>query len=128
MNDQKTKIRGGALLARAFKEKGVEHAFTLAGGFCNPALEGFMECQMPVINCPHEQVAGHLADGHARITRKPTLCLVGPEGFGGVRRVWWGLKGLAGFEGFGGVGFRESSLLGFHHGFYGTQPVLGRTF
>jgi hypothetical protein len=53
---------------------------------------------------------------------------VGPEGFGGVRRVWWGLKGLAGFEGFGGVGFRESSLLGFHHGFYGTQPVLGRTF
>jgi acetolactate synthase-1/2/3 large subunit len=77
----KTQIRGGALLARAFREKGVEHVFTLAGGFCNPALEGFMECQMPVINCPHEQVAGHLADGHARVTRKPTVCLVGPEGF-----------------------------------------------
>lgn len=74
-------IRGGALLARALKEKGVDHVFTLAGGFCNPALEGFMECQMPVINCPHEQVAGHLADGHARITRKPAICLVGPEGF-----------------------------------------------
>ena len=73
--------RGGALLARALKEKGVEHAFTLAGGFCNPALEGFMECQMPIINCPHEQVAGHLADGHTRITRKPSVCLVGPEGF-----------------------------------------------
>jgi acetolactate synthase-1/2/3 large subunit len=40
-----------------------------------------MECQMSVINCPHEQVAGHLADGHARITRKPAVCLVGPEGF-----------------------------------------------
>lgn len=76
-----SKIRGGALLARALKEKGVEHAFTLAGGFCNPALEGFMECQMPVINCPHEQIAGHLADGHTRISRKPTVCLVGPEGF-----------------------------------------------
>lgn len=75
------KIRGGALLARALKEKGVDHAFTLAGGFCNPALEGFMECQMPVVNCPHEQVAGHLADGHTRITRKPSVCLVGPEGF-----------------------------------------------
>ncbi|MCY4166699.1 MAG: thiamine pyrophosphate-binding protein [Rhodobacter sp.] len=74
-------IRGGALLARALKEKGLDHAFTLAGGFCNPALEGFMECQMPVINCPHEQVAGHLADGHTRITRKPSVCLVGPEGF-----------------------------------------------
>lgn len=77
----KPKIRGGALLARALKEKGVDHVFTLAGGFCNPALEGFMECQMPVVNCPHEQVAGHLADGHARITRKPAICLVGPEGF-----------------------------------------------
>jgi acetolactate synthase-1/2/3 large subunit len=32
-----TKIRGGILLANAFKEKGVEHVFTLAGGFCNPA-------------------------------------------------------------------------------------------
>ena len=76
-----TRRRGGALLARALKEKGVDHVFTLAGGFCNPALEGFMECQMPVINCPHEQIAGHLADGHTRITRKPTVCLVGPEGF-----------------------------------------------
>jgi len=75
------KIRGGSLLARALVEKGVDHVFTLAGGFCNPALEGFMECQTPVINCPHEQVAGHLADGHTRITRKPAVCLVGPEGF-----------------------------------------------
>ncbi len=75
------RVRGGNLLARALREKGVEHVFTLAGGFCNPALEGFMECQIPVINCPHEQVAGHLADGHTRITRKPSVCLVGPEGF-----------------------------------------------
>ena len=37
-------LRGGALLARALVEKGVEHVFTLAGGFCNPALEGFMDC------------------------------------------------------------------------------------
>ncbi|MBI1386194.1 MAG: thiamine pyrophosphate-binding protein [Rhizobiales bacterium] len=77
----KRRIRGGHLLARALQEKGVEHVFTLAGGFCNPALEGFMECQMRVINCPHEQVAGHLADAHTRITRKPAVCLVGPEGF-----------------------------------------------
>lgn len=77
----KLKLRGGNLLARALLEKGVEHVFTLAGGFCNPALEGFMECGMRVINCPHEQVAGHLADAHSRITRKPAVCLVGPEGF-----------------------------------------------
>ena len=77
----KLKIRGGEILARSLKEKGVDDVFTLAGGFCNPALEGFMKCQMSVINCPHEQVAGHLADGHTRISRKPSVCLVGPEGF-----------------------------------------------
>ena len=74
-------IHGGALLARAFRDKGVKQVFTLSGGFCNPALEGFMECQIPVINSPHEQVAGHLADGYTRITREPSVCLVGPEGF-----------------------------------------------
>jgi len=74
-------IRGGALLARAFQEKGVKQVFTLSGGFCNPALEGFMECQISVINSPHEQVAGHLADGYTRINRNPAVCLVGPEGF-----------------------------------------------
>ena len=75
------KIRGGALLARALHDRGIEDVFTLSGGFCNPALEGFMECQTRVINCPHEQIAGHLADGHTRLTRKPSVCIVGPEGF-----------------------------------------------
>ncbi len=75
------KIRGGALLARALKDKGISKVFTLSGGFCNPAIEGFAECQIEVINTPHEQIAGHLADGNTRITRKPSVCLVGPEGF-----------------------------------------------
>ncbi len=74
------RIRGGALLARALKEKGINQVFTLSGGFCNPALEGFMQCGISVINSPHEQVAGHLADGHTRITRNPAVCLAGPEG------------------------------------------------
>ncbi len=75
------KIRGGMLLARALLEKGVSQVFTLSGGFCNPALEGLMECGISVINAPHEQVAGRLADGYTRITRTLAVCLVGPEGF-----------------------------------------------
>jgi hypothetical protein len=51
------KLRGGQILARALQEKGVSQVFTLSGGFCNPALEGFMECGIPVINAPSEQVA-----------------------------------------------------------------------
>ena len=46
----KRNLRGGQLLAMALHEKGVKHVFTLAGGFCNPALEGFMDCQMPVMD------------------------------------------------------------------------------
>ncbi len=43
------KIRGGELLARALVEKGVEDVFTLSGGFCNPALEGFMNCGLELL-------------------------------------------------------------------------------
>ncbi len=78
------KLRGGQLLARALQEKGVSQVFTLSGGVCNPALEGFMECGIPVINAPGEQVASHLADAHTRINRQPAVCLVGPEGFAGA--------------------------------------------
>ena len=74
-------IRGGILLARSLQEKGITQVFTLSGGFCNPALEGLAQCGINVINCPHEQIAGHLADGYTRITRSPTVCLIGPEGF-----------------------------------------------
>ena len=72
----KQQIRGGALLALALYEKGIEQVFTLSGGFCNPALEGFSDLGINVINCPHEQIAGHLADGYTRISRKPAVCLV----------------------------------------------------
>ena len=41
MNTEK-KLRGGSLLARALHDKGIDNVFTLSGGFCNPALEGFM--------------------------------------------------------------------------------------
>ena len=81
MMKKNEKIRGGALLAQALHEKGITEVFTLSGGFCNPALEGLSERGITIINCPHEQVAGHLADGYTRITRKPAVCLVGPEGF-----------------------------------------------
>ena len=38
------KFRGEQLLAKALKQKGVSQVFTLSGGFCNPAREGFMDC------------------------------------------------------------------------------------
>ena len=111
------KIRGGALVARALKDKGIDNVSTLSGGFCNPALEGFMECQINVINCPHEQIAGHLADGHTRISRKPSVCIVGPEGFANAvpsMMEAWGerspvifITGSSSFKRQGSGGFKE---------------------
>ncbi len=80
-DESSTKVRGGILLAKALAEKQIEMVYTLSGGFINPVLEGLMEYQIPVVNLPHEQVAGNMADAWARLNRKPVVCLVGPEGF-----------------------------------------------
>ena len=80
-DNSSTKVRGGMLLAKALAEKQIEMVFTLSGGFINTVLEGLMEYEIPVVNLPHEQVAGNMADAWARLNRKPVVCLVGPEGF-----------------------------------------------
>ena len=46
------KIRGGALVARALRDKGIDNVFTLSGGFCNPALEGFMAVSYTHLTLP----------------------------------------------------------------------------
>lgn len=79
--EDSTRRRGGHLVAEALSMLGVEVVFTLSGGFINPILEGLTVHNIRIVNTPHEQVAGHLADGLARVTRTPTVCVVGPEGF-----------------------------------------------
>lgn len=78
---ESTKLRGGVLVAKTLAAKKVNVVFTLSGGFINPVSEGLMLYGIRVVNAPHEQTAGHLADGWARVTREPAICLVGPEGF-----------------------------------------------
>jgi acetolactate synthase-1/2/3 large subunit len=75
------RVRGGVILARALAQKNIGKVFTLSGGFINPVLEGLLGCGLATVNTPHEQVAGHMADAWARVTREPAVCLVGPEGF-----------------------------------------------
>lgn len=81
ISQQTKRLRGGVVLARALAKKNIAHVFTLSGGFINPVLEGLMESGIAVTNSPHEQIAGHLADALTRVTRRPAVCLVGPEGF-----------------------------------------------
>lgn len=78
------KLRGGVLVAKTLAAKEIEFVFTLSGGFINPILEGLKIYGIRVVNAPHEQIAGHMADGMARLTRDPAVCLVGPEGMANV--------------------------------------------
>ena len=43
-----------------------------------PALEGFMN--LHAVNCPHEQIAGHLADGLTRIKESQQFVWLGQSG------------------------------------------------
>ena len=73
------KVRGGSLVAQTLAAKNVDVVFTLSGGFINPVIEGCMLQGIRVINAPHEQVAGHLADGWARATRFSLRSFQGPR-------------------------------------------------
>jgi acetolactate synthase-1/2/3 large subunit len=82
--ESSAKVRGGILLAKALAEKQIEMVYTLSGGFINTVLEGLMEYEIPVLNLPHEQMAGNMADAWSRLNRKAVVCLCGPEGFANV--------------------------------------------
>jgi acetolactate synthase-1/2/3 large subunit len=75
------KITGGAMLARALRDKGVERVFSLCGGFINPIYMGCLEYGIEVVGTRNEMEAGFLATATARCTRKPSVCIAEPSGF-----------------------------------------------
>ena len=81
MGTTNSKIQGGHLLAKSIREKGIERAFALAGGFVNPIYDGLLEYGVDLVAARSEQEAGFLANMQARITRKPSVCIAEPSGF-----------------------------------------------
>ncbi|NYT38732.1 thiamine pyrophosphate-binding protein [Allopusillimonas soli] len=77
-----SRVRGGWLVAQTLATKKTEVVFTMSGGFINPVIEGLVQHGVRVVNAPDERIAGHLADGWARSSRAPAVCLAGPEGMG----------------------------------------------
>jgi acetolactate synthase-1/2/3 large subunit len=71
-----THVHGGRLVARALKRHGVTHAFTLCGGHIQAIYDGCLDEGIRVVDTRHEQTAGHAADGYARVTGTPGVCLV----------------------------------------------------
>jgi acetolactate synthase-1/2/3 large subunit len=67
---------GGHLVARALKEEGVSHLFTLCGGHIQNIYDGCLDYGIRVVDVRHEQSAAHAADGWARVTGRPGVAAV----------------------------------------------------
>lgn len=69
-------IDGGDLVARMLKAEGIDTIFTLSGGHIQNIYDGCIDENIRVIDTRHEQVAGHAAEGWARMTRKCGVAVV----------------------------------------------------
>jgi acetolactate synthase-1/2/3 large subunit len=69
-------VHGGRLVAQALRRHGITHVFTLCGGHIQAIYDGCLDEGITVIDTRHEQSAGHAADGYARVTGIPGVCLV----------------------------------------------------
>ncbi len=70
-------LTGGEMIVRALEDEGVEFIFGYPGGAVLHIYDAiFNHSKIPHILVRHEQAATHAADGYARATGKPGVCLV----------------------------------------------------
>src|SRR5437667_7343722 len=69
-------MTGAAMIVRALIDHGVQHLFGYPGGAVLPIYdEIFQQSEVEHVLCRHEQGAGHAAEGYARSTGKPGVCI-----------------------------------------------------
>ena len=70
-------LNGAQIFVQCLKEEGVEHVFGYPGGAVLHIYDAiFQDEEVNHILVRHEQAATHAADGYARSTGKPGVCLV----------------------------------------------------
>ncbi len=74
-------ITGAELICRALKLEAVTNVFALAGDHILPVLDTMADQDFRIIDTRHEQAAVHMADGWARITEQPGVCMYTTPGF-----------------------------------------------
>src|SRR5919204_457590 len=67
---------GGQLVVEALAREGVSRIFSLSGGVLNPIYDACLEAGVEIVHARHEGGAGFMADGWARATRQPGVCVV----------------------------------------------------
>jgi len=69
---KKLKLSGETAIAKTIKECGVDYFFYMMGGMMiYPAIE---DEGVNTVLCRNEKAACNMADGYARVTKKPTVC------------------------------------------------------
>lgn len=68
-------LSGGQILIECLKEQGVDTIFGYPGGAVLPIYDALYDADITHILTRHEQAAAHAADGYARATGKPGVCL-----------------------------------------------------
>lgn len=74
----KTKTKGSDLVVKTLIKLGVDTVFGYPGGAIMPVYDSLLDYTDKInhILVRHEQGAGHAAEGYARITGKPGVCMV----------------------------------------------------
>lgn len=67
---------GGSLVAKSLVQEDVKYVFSISGGHINPIYRALTEEGIKIITTRHESAAGHAAEGWAKTTRTPGVCLV----------------------------------------------------
>ncbi|MEW6447951.1 MAG: biosynthetic-type acetolactate synthase large subunit [Bacillota bacterium] len=68
-------ISGGEILIRSLKKEGTEVIFGYPGGAVLPIYDALYDADIRHILMRHEQAAAHAADGYARATGRPGVCM-----------------------------------------------------
>ncbi len=68
-------MKGARAAVELLEEQGVQVMFGIPGGVLLPFYDELVESDIRHILPRHEQCAGHMADGYARVSRKPGVCV-----------------------------------------------------
>ncbi len=79
-------LRGEEVIARCFKNEGVDTIFFMMGGPTSGTAGACLELGMNGIYVRHEQAAAMMAHAYARVTGKPGICIT-PSGPGTANAV-----------------------------------------
>lgn len=70
------KADGGELVARIMRENRTRYCFAINGGHLFPILAQLRSHEIKLVHMRHEQATAYAADGYARMTGEPGVCMV----------------------------------------------------